>query len=137
MGRLCACLFACPFVRVGDGSDYRFSVPHRWRANLVDGEDAGAKDGALGPDAVAPVTNPAEMRGLKIRAGNATAVTNREKLDRLRERLLAEQRRVIMAAADVDVLPSKPVLARTADLEIAITTVEALIEDDEAVKTAD
>jgi hypothetical protein len=60
----------------------------------------------------------------------ACTMTDREKLDTLHRRLLDEQRRMILAAANVDALPSSAVLGRLADLELAIAAVEAMIEDD-------
>ena len=73
-----------------------------------------------------------EIARLKVAASrecDGSSVTYREKLDRLRRRIVVEQRRMVLAAAEVDTLPSSTMLAKLSDLELAIAAVEAAIED--------
>lgn len=66
--------------------------------------------------------------GLDFEGQVRTTLTLRQKLARLHRRILDEQKRKILAAAEVDALPSSAVLARIAELELAISAVKAELE---------
>ena len=56
-------------------------------------------------------------------------MTTRAKLIALHARLIAEQRALLLQAAEAGTSPSSGALARTADLEGAILAIETMIEE--------
>lgn len=55
------------------------------------------------------------------------------KLETLRSRLLAVQRELLGAAAEVNAVPSDKALQKIANLEIAIGAIESMIDDETKV----
>ncbi|ADH90188.1 hypothetical protein Snov_2905 [Ancylobacter novellus DSM 506] len=56
------------------------------------------------------------------------------KLETLRSRLLAVQRELLAAAAEVNAVPSDKALQKIANLEIAIGAIESMIDDETKVQ---
>ena len=56
-------------------------------------------------------------------------MTEREKVEALHKRLLDEQRRLILAAADVATVPAAGAMARTSDLELTIEAADVMLDE--------